>query len=80
MPVHKKTVVGFCLGDRVVLTHSAGMRGKVVELRGPLGPGGAPVYRVLLGRKPRRRYVEVLEEQLEAARPRTAPSPEKSAS
>jgi hypothetical protein len=40
-------------------------RGRIVELRGPLGPGGAQVYRVRYRGKPRPADVEVLEEQLE---------------
>jgi hypothetical protein len=40
-------------------------RAKVAEFLGPLGPKGARVYRVLVQRKPRRVYIEVLEEQLE---------------
>ena len=61
----KKVVPTFNLNDRVVIAHTAGMKGKVIELRGPLGPGGAAVYRVLLRRKPRIEYVEVLGDQLE---------------
>ena len=40
-------------------------RAKIAEYLGPLGPKGARVYRVLVQRKPRRTYIEVLEEQLE---------------
>jgi hypothetical protein len=35
------------------------------ELRGPLGPGGAPVYRVRVSRKPTAAYIELLGNQLE---------------
>jgi hypothetical protein len=40
-------------------------RAKIAEYRGALGPKGARVYRVLVQRKPRRIYIEVLEDQLE---------------
>jgi hypothetical protein len=53
----------FNLGDRVKIHHSS-LRGRIVELRGPLGPGGAQVYRVLVRRKPRPVYIELLEDQL----------------
>ena len=57
--------------DRVKLLHATGlgMVGRVVELRGPLGPKGAQVYRILLQRKPKPAYVEVLEHQLEVILP-----------
>ena len=58
----------FKVGDRVRIRPSAGaggyMKGRVVELRGALGPKGAQVYRIKFRRKPPG-YVEVLEEQLE---------------
>jgi len=54
------------LGDRVkVRGATSGLRGRVVELRGPLGPKGAQVYRVRVRGKPKPAYVEVLEDQLE---------------
>jgi hypothetical protein len=58
-------VLLFKLGDRVQIRHSRGLRGRIVEWRGPLGPNGEQVYRVRLRRKPRPSYIEVLEEQLE---------------
>jgi hypothetical protein len=58
---------GFRLGDRVrILPRWTGLRGRVVELRGPLGPDGVEVYRVRVRRKPRPQDIEVLGEQLEA--------------
>lgn len=54
----------FKLGDRVKVRYS-NMTGRIVELRGPLGPKGAPIYRIRLWRKPRPAYVEVREDQLE---------------
>lgn len=61
----KKPAATFRLRDRVVIKHSAGMKGEVIELRGPLGPGGVAVYRVMLQRLPTLEYIEVLGDQLE---------------
>jgi len=52
-------------GDHVKILHTAGVVGRVVALLGPLGPKGAQVYRVLIQRKPKPAYVEVLGDQLE---------------
>lgn len=52
-------------GDRVKVHHTGGLKARVVEWRGPLGPGGAQVYRILIRRKPEPVYAEVLEDQLE---------------
>ena len=38
---------------------------RIVEDRGPLGPKGARVYRLRVGKKAPTFYIEVLEEQLE---------------
>ncbi|AWM38673.1 hypothetical protein GobsT_31390 [Gemmata obscuriglobus] len=65
MPTPKKSAKNPVLGDRVKIRYSAGMKGRIVELRGPLGPGGAQIYRVRVGRKPNPAYVEVREDQLE---------------
>jgi hypothetical protein len=54
----------FNLGDRVKIRHSRFPSARIVELRGPLGPGGAQVYRVLVRRKPEPKYIELLEDQL----------------
>lgn len=56
----------FNLGDRVRIKDLAGQVGRIEELRGPLGPGGASVYRVKIQKKPRATYIEVLGEQLES--------------
>jgi hypothetical protein len=53
------------LGDRVRILHSA-LQGRIVELRGPLGPGGAQIYRVRVRRKPKPKYIELREDQLVA--------------
>jgi hypothetical protein len=67
-----KAVATFNLGDRVKIKDYAGKVGRIVELRGALGPGGASVYRVLVQRKPTASYIELLDSQLEAI-PRTGP-------
>src|SRR5262249_27505044 len=53
------------IGDRVRIRHASGLSGRVVELRGPLGPGGSQVYRVMVRKKPTPSYVEVRADQLE---------------
>jgi hypothetical protein len=52
-------------GDRVKIISGGGLTGWIVERRGPLGPNGMQVYRVLLRKKPKPAYVEVREDQLE---------------
>lgn len=54
----------FKLGDRVKIHHSRGLRGRIVEWRGPLGPGGVQVYRVRIRGMSQPTYIELLEEQL----------------
>lgn len=54
----------FKIGTIVRIRGSRIMRAKIVEYRGPLGPKGARVYRLLFSEKPAK-YIEVLEEQLE---------------
>ncbi len=50
----------------IVRVHDSGDgRARIVEFRGPLGPKGARVYRILVRRKPQPAYIEVLEDQLE---------------
>jgi hypothetical protein len=39
-------------------------RGRIVELRGPLGPGGVQIYRVRFPGKPKPDYIELREDQL----------------
>jgi hypothetical protein len=53
------------VGDRVRILHYGGQTGRIVEFRGPLGPGGARIYRVRIQRKPSPTYIEVREDQLE---------------
>jgi hypothetical protein len=60
----KKPAEPLKLGDRVKIRHSADLRGRIVELRGPLGPGGMQIYRVRVRQKPRPAYIELREDQL----------------
>ncbi len=53
------------VGTVVKILNSGYGRATIVEYRGPLGPNGARVYRVLVQDKPRRTYIEVREDQLE---------------
>ena len=39
--------------------------GRIVELPGPLGPGGVQIYRVLVRAKPEPKYIELREDQLQ---------------
>lgn len=52
-------------GDRVKILSNTGHIGRVVEVRGPFGPGGMMVYRIRIRKKPKPAYVEVREDQLE---------------
>jgi hypothetical protein len=52
-------------GTIVRIINSGYPRAKVAEYRGPLGPKGAHIYRVLVQGKPRPVYIEVREDQLE---------------
>jgi hypothetical protein len=60
----KKGAPSLKLGDLVKIRHSGRKRGRIVELRGPLAPGGKQVYRVLVRRKPTPVYIELVEDQL----------------
>lgn len=61
----KSMVPTLKLGDYVHILHAAYPRGRIVELRGPLGPGGAQIYRVRIGQKRNPTFIEVREDQLE---------------
>jgi hypothetical protein len=60
----KKVTEPLKVGDWVKARHSGFPRARIVELRGPLGPGGAQIYRVRARRKPTPAYIEVREDQL----------------
>lgn len=59
----KKSSPIFQLGDRVKIRHWD-WQARIVELRGPLGPGGSFVYRVRVPHKPKATYIELREDQL----------------
>ena len=66
----EKAAPRFNLGDRVKIHYSSGARARIVEVRGPIGPGGVQVYRVVEvrrvpGTRPIRTYIDVMEDQLE---------------
>jgi hypothetical protein len=52
------------VGDRVKILRSGYRRGRIVEERGPLGPGGVLIYRVRIPGKPKPIYIELREDQL----------------
>jgi hypothetical protein len=60
----KKAPVPFTLRDRVQIRQSGDLRGRIVELRSPLGPGGTQINRFCVRRKPTPAYIEVREDQL----------------
>jgi hypothetical protein len=62
----------FKLGDRVKIRLSK-LRGRIVEVHGPLGPGGAQLYRVRYRRKPTPAYIDVREDQLILLPPKASP-------
>jgi hypothetical protein len=59
----KKKQEPFKVGDWVGF-HFSEFQGRIVEFRGPLGPGGALIYRVRVPHKPKPIYIEVREDQL----------------
>jgi hypothetical protein len=68
--VQEKAGPRFNLGDRVIVRHSRGQRARIAEVRGPIGPGGVQVYRIVEVRKvpgtrPIRTYIDVMEDQIE---------------
>jgi hypothetical protein len=53
------------VGTAVKILNSGYSHAHIAEYRGPLGPKGSRIYRVLVEKKPRRVYIEVREDQLE---------------
>ncbi len=53
------------VGDYVTIPQTTYPPGRIVELRGPLGPGGAQIYRVRIPEKRNPIYIELREDQLE---------------
>lgn len=71
----EKTTRPFLVGDRVkIVAPGTGLTGRIVELRGALGPGGAQVYRVRFRGRPNPAYVEVLVDQLRHLPEKTEPA------
>jgi hypothetical protein len=60
----KKVTEPFKVGDLVKIRHYGGQTARVVELWGPLGPGGAQVYRVSVEGKPEPVYIDLREDQI----------------
>jgi hypothetical protein len=65
MAAKKKPPQPMKLGDHVKIKYYPDLRARIVELRGPLGPGGALIFRVRIRHKPKPTYVELREDQLE---------------
>jgi hypothetical protein len=61
----KKKAPEFKLGDEVRIRHSEYQGARIVELRGPLGPGGVEIYRVRVKGTQGRVYIELRGDQLE---------------
>jgi hypothetical protein len=64
---------GLKVGDRVRIRDSDYPPARIVELRGPLGPGGVQIYRVRIRMKPKPIYIELREDQLTPVPPRAVP-------
>lgn len=64
MATNNNTTEPLPIGTRVKIRNSGFRIGKIVEYRGPLGPGGARIYRVRIRPKPNPGYTEVREDQL----------------
>jgi hypothetical protein len=60
----KKVAQPLKLGDLVTIRHSGRKRGRIVELWGPLAPGGKQVYRVIVRKKPTPVYIDLPEDLL----------------
>ncbi len=56
------------LGSRVRIKNYSGPDGKIVELRGPLGPNGMQIYRVAIAQRRGFSLVELRGNQLELIR------------
>ncbi len=57
------------LGDYVKIKYFPKLQARIVELRGPLGPGGAQVYGIRIRNSTKPYYSEVLADQLEVVPP-----------
>ena len=65
MAKKKQAAPAFKLGDYVRVLHTRYPPGRIVELRGPLGPGGAQIYRVRIAETQRPTYIELPGDGLE---------------
>ncbi len=78
MPVKKtptkKATEPLKLDDYVKIPYSGHKWGRIVGLRGPLGPGGMQIYRVFVRRKPTRIYYELTEDQMRFIPPEEVPA------
>jgi hypothetical protein len=55
----KKVTESFKVGDLVKIPHYGGQTARVVELWGPLGPGGVQVYRVRVRGRQKPVYIDL---------------------
>ena len=62
---NKKSSAVLRVGDYVSIPRTTYPPGRIVESRGPLGPGGAQIYRVRIPERPKPIYIELREDQLE---------------
>ena len=60
----KENAPSLKVGDCVTLPNTTYPPGRIVEARGPLGPGGALIFRVRIRDKPKSIYIEVRDDQL----------------
>jgi hypothetical protein len=60
----------FKLGDPVKIRYYGGQTGRIVELWGPLAPGGIQVYRVRVRGKAKPVYIDLREDQIVRLPPR----------
>jgi hypothetical protein len=65
MAKKEQAAPAFKLGDYVRIRYSRFPPARVVELRGPLAPGGVQVYRVRIRETRPPTYIEVREDQME---------------
>jgi hypothetical protein len=68
----KQVTEPFKLGDLVKIRHYGGQTARVVELWGPLAPGGIQVYRVRVRGKAKPVYIDLREDQIVLLPPKKA--------
>ncbi len=62
-PARVRKAKDYKVGQLVKIRHSLG-KAEIIEVRGPLGPGGMTVYRVSVKRWPRPAVMEVNADQI----------------